>query len=177
MRVNVPRRAHRTALGPTCRLLSWKYGVSLPAPPALKRAAGSSSVKVPSISRRTLLTAARLYECKPHHQCGPCIQRSRRTDELRRASAAGKSFTKMRWSTPLGDYRDFGSRRLMARGEGVSRTRRLAIGPICVSMSTRSSTTSQRHRAARSAARPGSSSAPPPQTARPCGDRQATRFG
>jgi hypothetical protein len=35
------------------------------------------------------------------------------------ASADGTSFTKMRWSTPLGDYREFGSHRLMARGEGI----------------------------------------------------------
>jgi hypothetical protein len=35
------------------------------------------------------------------------------------ASADGKSFTKMRWSTPLRDYREFGSHRLMARGEGI----------------------------------------------------------
>ena len=35
------------------------------------------------------------------------------------ASADGKSFTKMRWSTPLSDYREFGSHRLMARGEGI----------------------------------------------------------
>jgi hypothetical protein len=35
------------------------------------------------------------------------------------ASADGKSFTKMRWSTPLGDYREFGPHRLMARGEGI----------------------------------------------------------
>jgi hypothetical protein len=35
------------------------------------------------------------------------------------ASADGKSFTKMRWSTPLGDYREFGTHRLMARGEGI----------------------------------------------------------
>jgi hypothetical protein len=35
------------------------------------------------------------------------------------ASADGKSFTKMRWSTPLGDYREFGSHRLMSRGEGI----------------------------------------------------------
>jgi hypothetical protein len=35
------------------------------------------------------------------------------------ASADGKSFTKMRWSTPLSDYREFGSHRLMTRGEGV----------------------------------------------------------
>jgi hypothetical protein len=34
-------------------------------------------------------------------------------------SANGKTFTKMPWSTPLSDYRDFGSRRLMARGEGI----------------------------------------------------------
>ena len=35
------------------------------------------------------------------------------------ASADGKSFTKMRWSTPLRDYREFGSHHLMARGEGI----------------------------------------------------------
>jgi hypothetical protein len=35
------------------------------------------------------------------------------------ASADGKSFTKMRWSTPLADYREFGSHRVMARGEGI----------------------------------------------------------
>jgi hypothetical protein len=35
------------------------------------------------------------------------------------ASADGKSFTKMRWSTPLRDYREFGSHRLMSRGEGI----------------------------------------------------------
>jgi hypothetical protein len=35
------------------------------------------------------------------------------------AAADGKSFTRMRWSTPLGDYRGFGSHRLMGRGEGV----------------------------------------------------------
>jgi hypothetical protein len=35
------------------------------------------------------------------------------------ASADGKSFTKMRWSTPLGDYREFGPHRLMAGGEGI----------------------------------------------------------
>lgn len=34
-------------------------------------------------------------------------------------SADGKSFTKMRWSTPLRDYRAFGSHRVMSRGEGV----------------------------------------------------------
>jgi hypothetical protein len=31
----------------------------------------------------------------------------------------GTSFTKMPWSTPLSDYREFGSHRLMGRGEGV----------------------------------------------------------
>ena len=35
------------------------------------------------------------------------------------SSADGKSFTQMRWSTPLGDYREFGSHRLMTRGEGI----------------------------------------------------------
>ncbi len=35
------------------------------------------------------------------------------------ASADGKSFIRMRWSTPLGDYREFGSHRLMSRGEGI----------------------------------------------------------
>ncbi|MEP7346580.1 MAG: DUF6544 family protein, partial [Gemmatimonadaceae bacterium] len=35
------------------------------------------------------------------------------------ASADGKTFTKMRWSTPLTDYRDFGLYRLMSHGEGI----------------------------------------------------------
>jgi hypothetical protein len=35
------------------------------------------------------------------------------------ASPDGKSFTKMRWSTPLAGYRDFGSHRVMTRGEGI----------------------------------------------------------
>jgi hypothetical protein len=35
------------------------------------------------------------------------------------ASADGQSFTKMRWSTPLADYRTFGSHRLMTRGQGI----------------------------------------------------------
>lgn len=34
-------------------------------------------------------------------------------------SADGKSVTKMPWSTPLSGYREFGSHRLMAHGEGV----------------------------------------------------------
>ncbi len=34
-------------------------------------------------------------------------------------SADGKSVTTMPWSTPLSDYRTFGSHRLMARGEGI----------------------------------------------------------
>ncbi|MCU1518082.1 MAG: hypothetical protein JWQ75_2803, partial [Pseudarthrobacter sp.] len=35
------------------------------------------------------------------------------------AAADGKSFTKMRWSTPLSGYRQFGPHRLMQRGEGI----------------------------------------------------------
>ena len=34
-------------------------------------------------------------------------------------SADGKSYTKMPWSTPLDAYREFGSHRLMSRGEGI----------------------------------------------------------
>ena len=34
-------------------------------------------------------------------------------------AADGKSFTKTRWSTPLGAYRAFGTRRLMSHGEGM----------------------------------------------------------
>ena len=34
-------------------------------------------------------------------------------------SADGKSISEMRWSTPLSDYRLFGSHRLMTRGEGI----------------------------------------------------------
>lgn len=35
------------------------------------------------------------------------------------ASADGKSFTKMRWSTPLAEYRGFGAHRVMTEGEGI----------------------------------------------------------
>jgi hypothetical protein len=35
------------------------------------------------------------------------------------ASPDGKSFTRMRWSTPLSGYRQFGPHRLMERGEGI----------------------------------------------------------
>ncbi|MEO8905213.1 MAG: DUF6544 family protein [Polyangiaceae bacterium] len=35
------------------------------------------------------------------------------------ASADGKSFTQMRWSTPLAEYREFGAHRVMTRGEGI----------------------------------------------------------
>jgi hypothetical protein len=35
------------------------------------------------------------------------------------ASSDGKSFTRMRWSTPLGNYRAFGSHRIISQGEGV----------------------------------------------------------
>lgn len=35
------------------------------------------------------------------------------------ASADGKSFTKMPWSTPLAGYREFGGHQLMARGEAI----------------------------------------------------------
>lgn len=31
----------------------------------------------------------------------------------------GKTFTPMRWSTPVSGYRDFGSHRLMSHGEGI----------------------------------------------------------
>jgi hypothetical protein len=34
-------------------------------------------------------------------------------------SSDGKSFAKMRWSTPVGDYRELGSHRVMTRGEGI----------------------------------------------------------
>jgi hypothetical protein len=42
------------------------------------------------------------------------------SDDRSRASADGKSFTRERWSTPLSDYRSFGSHRLSAKG--VART-------------------------------------------------------
>ena len=38
------------------------------------------------------------------------------------ASSDGKSFTKLPWSTPLSDYRKFGSHWLMGHGEGVWHT-------------------------------------------------------
>ena len=41
------------------------------------------------------------------------------SDDRAVVSSKGQAFTKMRWSTPLSDYRAFGSHRLMARGQGV----------------------------------------------------------
>ncbi|MEP6573434.1 MAG: DUF6544 family protein [Gemmatimonadota bacterium] len=41
------------------------------------------------------------------------------SDDRSAASADGKSFIRMRWSTPLRDYREFGAHHLMFRGEGV----------------------------------------------------------
>lgn len=40
------------------------------------------------------------------------------SDDRSAISADGKSFTTMRWSTPVRDYRQFGPRRLATRGEG-----------------------------------------------------------
>lgn len=39
------------------------------------------------------------------------------TDDRRRASPDGKTMTAVRWSTPVRDYRAFGSVRLCTRGE------------------------------------------------------------
>ena len=41
------------------------------------------------------------------------------SDDRSAASSNGTAFTKMRWSTPLSDYRAFGVHRLMACGQGV----------------------------------------------------------
>jgi hypothetical protein len=41
------------------------------------------------------------------------------SDDRTAASADGKSFTKMRWSTPVRDYQTFGSHRVMTKGECV----------------------------------------------------------
>jgi hypothetical protein len=41
------------------------------------------------------------------------------SDDRAAAAADGKSFTSMRWSTPLRNYRAFGRRRLMSEGEGI----------------------------------------------------------
>jgi uncharacterized membrane protein YphA (DoxX/SURF4 family) len=41
------------------------------------------------------------------------------SDDRSAASADGKSFTRMRWSTPLRNYRSFGPHRIMSEGEGV----------------------------------------------------------
>jgi hypothetical protein len=41
------------------------------------------------------------------------------SDDRSVASKDGRSFTKMRWSTPLKSYRDFGGRRVMGSGEGI----------------------------------------------------------
>jgi hypothetical protein len=40
------------------------------------------------------------------------------SDDRLRSSADGKSFTRERWSTPVGDYKAFGAYRAMGRGEG-----------------------------------------------------------
>jgi hypothetical protein len=40
------------------------------------------------------------------------------SDDRRRAASDGKTLTAVRWSTPLRDYRQFGSVRLASRGEG-----------------------------------------------------------
>jgi hypothetical protein len=47
------------------------------------------------------------------------IETNRVADGRGAASADGKSFTKMPWSTPLTAYRGFGARRLMGSGEGI----------------------------------------------------------
>lgn len=41
------------------------------------------------------------------------------SDDRAVVSSNGQPFTRMRWSTPLSDYRAFGAHRLMARGQGV----------------------------------------------------------
>lgn len=41
------------------------------------------------------------------------------SDDRAVVSSNGRSFTRMRWSTPLSGYRAFGTHRLMARGQGV----------------------------------------------------------
>jgi hypothetical protein len=40
------------------------------------------------------------------------------SDDRLAASPDGSQFTSLRWSTPVGDYRDFGPRRAFSRGEG-----------------------------------------------------------
>jgi hypothetical protein len=41
------------------------------------------------------------------------------SDDRSAASADGKSFTRMRWATPLRHYRTFGAHRIMSAGEGI----------------------------------------------------------
>jgi hypothetical protein len=41
------------------------------------------------------------------------------SDDRSAASADGKSFSRMRWSTPLANYRSFGAYRIMSEGEGI----------------------------------------------------------
>ena len=41
------------------------------------------------------------------------------SDDRAVVSSKGQAFTRMRWSTPLADYRAFGAHRLMAHGQGV----------------------------------------------------------
>ena len=40
------------------------------------------------------------------------------SDDRLRSSSDGKTFTRQRWSTPVRDYRTFGSRRVCTNGEG-----------------------------------------------------------
>lgn len=42
------------------------------------------------------------------------------SDDRSRASADGKTFTRERWSTPLSDYRAFGTRKLSSRGKALT---------------------------------------------------------
>jgi hypothetical protein len=45
------------------------------------------------------------------------------SDDRSRASPDGRTFTAERWSTPLGDYRTFGARRLSTRGKALTHAR------------------------------------------------------
>ncbi len=41
------------------------------------------------------------------------------SDDRSRASADGTSFTRLRWNTPLSEYRDLGGRRVAVHGQGM----------------------------------------------------------
>jgi len=82
------------------------------------------------------------------------------SDDRLRASPDGKTFTPQRWSTPINDYRSFGSRRVAPPGKhvGTPPTRR---GSSAISSSSSTTSPTNAGTAATSSTRKESASAPP----------------